>query len=194
MSFFPSDIFSPPLKDFLLTLSLAFSLSFYFALRGEVTSKEFVIPETLFEKLVKPASQIFQKSLEESLKRKVGEKFEENIGTREPKEVLKFLQEEAKETAGEGELRQKFGLRPEFFDLERSTLPELRMQIQNQVEPFLKYLPFLAALSLFLTLRIVVSFWMIFLAFLLPVVFKVLLRLKVLKIVEKQKMVERITF
>jgi hypothetical protein len=197
VSFFPLDIFIPKVSTLLFYLTLVFSLSFHFALKKEVDRGKFVIPERLFEQVMGPASQIFQKSLEESLRREIGEKFgeeiEEELGTQDPEEILKFLQEEVKETAEEGELRQELGFRPELFEIKSLNPVELRAKIQELIEPFLKYLPFLAALSLFFTLRIVVGFLMIFLPWLISAMFRILLRTGILRIVEKQETVKKIS-
>lgn len=193
ITFSPGEIFSPLIKGFFLTLALLFSLSFYFSISKEVAQGEFVIPETFLEKMIKPFSQIFQKSLEESLKTEVGERFGEKIGTQDPGQILKLIQEEAKETAGEGTLRQQFGLTPQIFDFEKTALPQLKERLERQIKPYLRYLPFLAAVSLFFTMRMVISFLMIFLSFLIPLAFKILLKLGVLKIIEEQKTAERIT-
>ena len=196
VGFFPADIFVPKVTTFLFYLTLVFSLSFYCALKGEIARGKFVIPEKLFEQVMGPATQVFQKSLEESLKKQMGGEFgrglEKEIGTMSPEELARFFQGEMKETAKEGELRQELGFKPEFFEMPFS-LGELRNKLQEAVEPFLKYLPILAAASLFFTLRIMISFLMIFLPWLIPITFRVLLKLGVFKIVEQQETVKRLS-
>lgn len=193
VSFFPRDIFVPKAADLLFYLALVFSLSFCLALKKQVAGGEFVIPEKMFEQVMGPATQVFQKKLQEGLKQEFGREIEEKIGTQNPEELLKLLQEEAKETAGEGELRQELGFRPELFELETLDLKELRRKFQEVIRPFLKYLPFLAAFSLFFTLRIVSSFLMIFLPWLISLMFKVLIKFGVFKIVEERETVRRIS-
>lgn len=196
ISFFPRDIFIPKVVVFFFYLTLIFSFSFYLGLKGEIDRGEFVIPESLFEQVVGPVTQVFQKKLQEGLKKELGEQFGggagEEVEIQDSEEILKFLQEEAKETAEEGKLRQELGFKPELFEIKSFNLGELRLKIQEMIEPFLKYLPFLAAFSLWFTLRIVVSFLMIFLPWLIPLMFKVLIKFGVLKLVEEREMLKRI--
>lgn len=194
VTFSPSETFSLPLKSFLLTLSLILSLSLFFTLQAQVAREDFSIPQEFFGNLAEPFSQILRKSLEQSLKMQAGEKLEEMVGTKDPEKVLKLLEKEAKETAGEGTLRQQLGLKPEIFDFENSGASQMAKQLQVQIKPFIKYLPFVAALSLFFTLRFLIGLLMIFLSLAVPLVFKILLKLKVFKLIEKQETVKRIGF
>ena len=193
ISFFPRDIFVPKVITLLFHLTLVFSLSFYFALKGEIARGEFVIPEKVFEQVTGPASQIFQKSLQQGLQMQFGKELEKEIGTRSPEEVAEFLQEEVKETAGEGRLRQKFGFRPEIFELKTLDPRQLKIRLESVIRPFLKYLPVVAAVSLFFTLRLVVNFLLIFLPWLISGMFWVLIRFGVLRIVEERRTVRRLS-
>ncbi len=174
VSFSPRDIFSSKTTHLLLGLSLIFSLSFCLALKEEIAEKELIIPRDFFEKILE-------------------ERLGQNLDQQNPGEVLKFLQEEMKETAQEGTLRQELGFKPELFDFKKSPLDDLTVQIQKTIEPFLKYLPFLAMFSFFFVLRILVSFLMIFLPWLISISFKILLKTKFLKIIEKQEAVQKIS-
>lgn len=185
-------VFSPKVANFLLALALLFSLSFYFALQTEISTKKLVIPKTVLERIAAPASKILEKSLEEALKRELGSHLGQTVGTQDPGEILKLLQQEAKETAQEGQLRQQLGLRPELFEVQKINLTDLKVRLQEMIQPFVKYLPFLTTFLLFLTLRLVVGFLMIFLPWLIVLMFRILLKIGVLRVVEKTETVRRL--
>lgn len=197
VSFSPRDIFIPKIAPFFFLVTLIFAFSFYLGLKQEIGRGEFVIPEKVFEEVIGPVTQVFQKQLQEGLKRQLSgqldQGLEEEIGDQDLEELLRLLEEEAKETAGEGEFRQELGFKPELFEIQPLNLKELRVRIQEMIEPFLKYLPFLAAFSLYFTLRIVVGFLFIFLPWLIPLMFRILIKFGVLRIVEEKEIVSRIS-
>ncbi|MBL7159561.1 hypothetical protein ISS85_03730 [Candidatus Microgenomates bacterium] len=167
LSFSPADIFPLPLRNFFSILSLICCLGFFLSLQREVIHDEFVIPEPFLEKIMTPINQIFNQSFERGLKNQMGDKFEGVINNKMAEEASTSL---------------------------LPTPSELKAQLEKQIKPFLKYLPFLGILSLFFTLRFIIGFLIDFLTLIVPLMFKILLSLRVFKIVEKQKTVKRITY
>jgi hypothetical protein len=116
------------------------------------------------------------------------------MGVQESEELLKEVQEEARGTGQVEKLLEEPGLELEVFDETKPlNLQELRRRVQEAIEPFLKYLPFLAASSLYFTLRIVIGFLFIFLPWLIPLMFRILIKLGVLKIVEGKEIIKRLS-
>ena len=193
VDFFPRDIFLPKISTLLFYLSLLFSLAFFFAVQREIKGGRFTIPQRVFEQMSGPLEKVFQESFERSLEMQFGKKLEKEIGTQNPEEVARFLQEEMEETAREGTLRQRLGFRPELFTPGKIKPGELKEKMEGVIQPFLKYLPFVAALALFLTFRFVNGFLLIFLPFLLSGMFWFLLKVGVFKIVEEEKKIRRLS-
>ena len=167
LSFSPKDIFPLALRNFFSVLSLICCLGFFLSLRGEMINNQFVIPETFLEKIMMPINQIFKQSFEMGLKNQMGDKFEGVINNKTAE------------------------------DVSISLLPppsELKSELEKQIKPFLKYLPLLGALSLFFTFRLIIGFLTGFLTLIIPLVFKILLSLRVFKIIKEQKTVKRITY
>lgn len=193
IDFFPREIFLPKVTLFLFSLNFLFSLTFFFAVQKEIKEGRFVLPEEVFFQLKGPLERIFQKSFERSLEMRFGEELEREIGAGNPEEIAEFLRREAEETAREGTLRQKFGFRPEIFTWSDMKPEEWRKRVWKMVKPFVKYLPFIAGLSLFFTLKVISGFLLALFPFLLSGMFWVLQKTGIFEIVEREETVRRLS-
>ena len=198
VAFFSRDIFIPKIAPFFFLVTLVFSLSFYLGLKKEIDQGEFFIPDKVFEGVVGPITHLFQAKLQEGLKQELGgqieKKIEEEARSRLDSEELDEPSGEKAEVKPGADWQYELDLDTEdLFEIKPFNLQELKTKVQDAIKPFLKYLPFLAALSLYFTLRIVIGFLLIFLPWLIPLMFEVLIKLGVLEIVEERKTVQRLS-
>ena len=160
----------PRIRSFFLTVALIFSLNFAanFFIKTEQTGG-FQIPDKLLEEVITPFIPLLENQLGEQIERQFGKQFEERLGVAGEEEILRFLGEELRETLGEGEGRQQFGLTPENLNLDKIKISPkgkldlsgavtdlaaaLNKQIKTFVTPYQKYIAVLAAVGLFLSIH-----------------------------------------
>jgi len=142
-------IFTQTSRSLVTPFSLVAALSIYLASQQALVT--FEMPQDKLNQALTPITQFLEQNL--------GKQLEGIIGTQNPEELLKFLKTEGQETLEEGSLRQQ------LLPIDRATLEkiptdpqeitasitqELSQQIAGALEPYLKLLPFILAISIFL--------------------------------------------
>jgi len=166
----PTKIFPPNVRRLLFLLALGLSVGFGFQYSQKIQREGFTLPESLVNQALTPVIKILETQLGNQIEQQFGEKFEAQIGTRDQEEILKFLRGELTETLGEGGGgRQQFGLTPENLNLEEIEIgpggkldlskatsgmkENLMKQIGTFIDPYIKFVPIIAALALFAFLQ-----------------------------------------
>ena len=197
------------IHGFLVILGIVLSINFYIFFNASVKDSPFKIPENFLDKAIEPAIGIIEKNIETQINSQLEGTLEQNMGTQDKEELLKFIRSELEETFNEGTTRQELGFNQNIIDPNSITLtpqgeidigpvmetikPTLINQLNEAIKPYAKYIPIILAFSLFFLLESLFSLFPFLIVPFIAMSFFLLKKAKFIKLIKSTIEVERYT-